>query len=750
MDKQKSFPYPTPFEVVRYILLCLDLKYSDKFLDEATRYRAFDPRKLEQIITDKVSVVTRDTMGPKASKLLTNWLRGLLKNYMNFAANVQADALSRNEMLTILVKGLFAPSANQFLKDICKEMSGPDALVLLDAKQAVPAVLAWLEENEGGWKPYVRNAAKNNKEYADRIYAWKRGTDLPSSHSIERLQNKSYGPWPEQIDWPRVRILLFVARALDRMKIDVQKLMLEESSNFAISNFDMRLSVNALQLGFWEEIPHVLEPLSRLQFGLMRTKSKVNPQAYQQDFTYLRSALTEAGKLSHLSYWLDWQEARWQVFSGDLTKANELYKKAFTDALFRAGDEQHNLIYEALVVAASQCSPDKVFLKQLKWSLINFGYDIPAVTSASPSNKVSDTVEDWEMSLWRSDLIKMFPEEGLFPGVTLDLKGLPKAKIGPLVIDSALKIKPNYRSLNKKIDIGDTWTKQMPQLVWFAMAGQDDICEELIAKGAKVNVASDAGDTPLLIALLKIDPTEFTSIQPTDDRLFKLFSIQPGCEDIINQRTQKLRLLPIIQSVKSGRIDVVTKILELGADPNGRGETDEQTALNVCLKLISILKHPSKQRENFDSMPLTPEVLDAVRRYSQGCSGLSLSDQKKAIENNRQDPSLMKKQSANVDAYYERVQKHLDLNVMRSIACILIDSGADVNAKFVSPIKDYTSLMLAAEIDESDLFERMVVKGGNPTQSYVDPKTGQAKSCFEIAEHFGSSQVLRLLEITKP
>jgi hypothetical protein len=223
MDKQKSFPYPTPFEVVRYILRCLDLKYNDKFLDEATRDRAFDPRNLEQIITDKVFVVARDTMGPQASELLTTWLRGLLKNYMSFAANVKADGLSRNEMLKILVNGLFGQSANQFLKDICKEISGPDALVLLDAKQAVPAILVWLELNEGGWKSYVRKADKKNKQHADRIYAWKRGQDLPSSHSIERLQDKSYGPWPEQIDWPRVKTLLFVARALDRMKIDVQE-----------------------------------------------------------------------------------------------------------------------------------------------------------------------------------------------------------------------------------------------------------------------------------------------------------------------------------------------------------------------------------------------------------------------------------------------------------------------------------------------------------------------------------------------
>jgi hypothetical protein len=527
-------------------------------------------------------------------------------------------------------------------------------------------------------------------------------------------------------------------------------LMLEESSNFAISNFDMRSSVITLQLRFFDDIPRAHEPLGRLQFGLMSTKTKENPRAYQQEFSKVRSTLAEARKLPHLSYWLDWQEARWQVFSGNLIKAKELYKKAFTDALFRAGDEQEELINEALVVAASQCSPDKVFLKQLKWSLINFGYDIPSVTSERPSNKTTDTVEDWEVSRWRSHLIIMFPAEGMFPGVTLDHKGLPEAKMGPLVIDDALTLEPNYRSPNKKINVGDTRKKQMPQLVWFAMEGQDDICEELIAKGAKVNVASEAGDTPLLIALLEIDPTDINPIQSMDDRLFKLFSIQPGCEDIINQRTQKFRLLPIIQSVKSGRIDVVTKILELGADPNGRGETDEQTALNVCLKLISILKRPSKQRENFDSMPLTPEVLDAVRRYSQGDSGFSLSDQKKAIEMCRKDPFFIKCQRQIEDVYHQRVQKYLDLNVMRTIACILIASGADVNAKFASPIKGYTSLMLAAEIDELDLFQRMLVKGGNPNQSYVHPKTSQIISCFEIAERFGSLQVLRLLENIKP
>ncbi len=84
-----------------------------------------------------------------------------------------------------------------------------------------------------------------------------------------------------------------------------------------------------------------------------------------------RSTLIALGEYKNSSFFIDWMDARWHIFSGDLAGANELYKQSVKTAIYRAGDQLQVIIKEALVVAASikksdKASPDKAFLKQLK------------------------------------------------------------------------------------------------------------------------------------------------------------------------------------------------------------------------------------------------------------------------------------------------------------------------------------------------------------------------------------------------
>ena len=199
-----------------------------------------------------------------------------------------------------------------------------------------------------------------------------------------------------------------------------------------------------------------------------------------------------------MKYWLDWHEARWHVFSGNLEQANGLYKKAFEDSLFRAGINQREIINESLVVAARLDKPDKIFLKHLKWMLINLQYDIPSVSRDKSSNTFNDSVENWEIDLWRSSFISTFPKAGWFKNTSYNLAA---DRIGPLIYTSIEQIKPDFRYPNRKIKIGDTWEKSMPQLIWFLIAENFEVVEKLIKKGANVNVTSDAGDTPILMLL---------------------------------------------------------------------------------------------------------------------------------------------------------------------------------------------------------------------------------------------------------
>ena len=87
----------------------------------------------------------------------------------------------------------------------------------------------------------------------------------------------------------------------------------------------------------------------------------------------------------------------------------------------------------------------------------------------------------------------------------------------------------------------------------------------------------------------------------------------------------------------------------------------------------------------------------------------------------------------------------MSIGDMREITKILIKSGADVNAEHVSPLKGYTPLMLAVEVDERELFELMLIHGGDLKKTYNDPDTEKKVSVYEIAHSFESVGVLQVL-----
>jgi hypothetical protein len=235
-----------------------------------------------------------------------------------------------------------------------------------------------------------------------------------------------------------------------------------------------------------------------------------------------------------------------------------------------------------------------------------------------------------------------------------------------------------------------------------------------------------------------------------NDELFELISKEKHTKETINTRTQKKRLLPIISAVETGQPNIVEKILGMGADPNGRGLSDEQTALNLCLKHIGKIKDPDKSWKHQDAMPETPEVLDSLRRHSSGLSGFTLEHQMKYLKSLKDDlvfnecKKIVKKQMT------ERMLEKMSIDSMRNIARQLIASGADVNAEHASPLKGYTPLMLAVELDERSIFETMLIHGGDIKKTYKDPRDSKNVSILEIAQNFGAVNVLQVLEDIAP
>ncbi|NQZ31712.1 MAG: ankyrin repeat domain-containing protein [Oceanospirillaceae bacterium] len=743
MMKQACFPFPTLFEVIRYVTRILDLKESNKNLDQRAFERVFDPEELNKAVTT-LSLLASKSIGADFSNIIIKHLSSSLDKYAKLIAITAADGVSRSSLMPHLLTTFIKDQIVLIVRDIHRLYGGPDPTMLFSFNsRAVATILNWIENNEKGWPLYLSALSKEQK---DRLSAWSRGDDIPSAQSIYLLQSSYQGPRPEAINWQRVRALLFLARAIDFSTRSNQLEEVVDDIRAALwgaeTSANLKDEIAKLQLSLQDNMQDLIPSIALLQHELMRTNVKKDPMMLMQHIKSVKNGLLNQDKNTTMKYWLDWHEARWHVFSGNLKQANQLYKKAFEDSLFRAGINQREIINESLAVAARLDKPDKVFLKHLKWMLINLQYDIPSVTRAKSSNVFNDSVENWEIDLWKSSFIHTFPKAGWFKNTRYNLAA---DRIGPLIDTSIEQIKPDYRHPNRKIKIGDTWEKSMPQLIWFLMVENFEVVEKLIKKGANVNVTSYAGDTPILIALesMNVISVPFKSL---DDRFFRLISSHEHSPEIINSRTQKTRLLPIISAIETGQLNIVEKVLSLGANPNSRGKTDEQTALSVCLKYIAQIKDPTRAKKNQESIAITPEALDSIRRYGAGLTGHTLEQQMNTLARTNNNQAFKHIRSTLIDIIVERAKSKMHLTTMRAIAKLLIEAGANVNAENVSPVKGYTPLMHAAEIDEIDLFKLMLKKGGDPVKSYIDIKTQRDVNCRDISTYFESTQVMHELQ----
>jgi ankyrin repeat protein len=739
-----DFPYPTPFEILRLLLGALDLtlsKPSKKRLDDLVRLRVYDPRELHDLIESEFSDKLEKRLGPYTAAIFTQVVTDFLTTHLDIASEVNADGVVRSQMLPILLKSYGKDYLVDFVTALFKTLGGPHPSTWFEKdSSAVATALDWLSENQSGWRSYLASVPKEQK---DRLLSWSRGIHRPSAQSIFLLDQAGDAAELSDSDWHSIKALLLTSRAIDWIKDHPLGHALIDAAQPRVWGADQAIFVDTevkeIQRAGQQRLGEHLQLIAKLQHGLMRSVEKHHPDSYRVDMTAARAATTQANLHTTTGYWLEWHEARWNVYAGNLEEAKQLYQSAHGDALFRSGEILKQIIEESLVVAASLPNPDRVFLRQLKWSLINFKYDIPSVTTSVASSRFSDNVEDWEITMWRNNFQRIFPQQGLFPGVHYDIP----TEIGPLFRPYFSKIEPDYRHPNKKLKIGDTWTRSMPQLVWFAIEDNFEVCEALINRGASVNVASEVGDTPILIALESLNV--LAGNRSLNDRTFNLFKQKPHSRDTINRRTQKKRLLPIISAVESGRPDVVETVLKLGADPNLRGLTDEQTALNICIKIIGALKNPDSFLKNQLAQPNTPQTLDSIRRQSHGLSGFTLDDQLRSLLSMNETPEFKAFRAQQIEALISDMLEHMEIDSMREIAQLLIAAGADVNAEHVSPLKGYTPFMLAAELDEADTFELMLSHRGDVTKTYLHPHTGREISLQDIARHFRSTKVANLL-----
>jgi ankyrin repeat protein len=231
-----------------------------------------------------------------------------------------------------------------------------------------------------------------------------------------------------------------------------------------------------------------------------------------------------------------------------------------------------------------------------------------------------------------------------------------------------------------------------------------------------------------------------------DDSFFHLIASAKNIKSSVNLQTDKRKITPIIQAVQSGRPDIVKKIIDLGADVNFRGETDNQTALNVCIKLMGIIKRPKEWLEIQLKHPVNDELLDSLRRHSNGILGADLESQKRFIEH----PEYESSNRSSSEEIVSNLLRNSNLYDFRAILKLLLEAGANPNATMASPVKGYTPTMLAVELDFSDELSILLTYGADLDKTFCAPVTEYMGNSWELAEHYKSRSVLKLMEDIRP
>jgi hypothetical protein len=738
MNQRKNInnlpPYPRLGEIYRILALAIDTKSKHKDVDRLAREGDYDWSLLPTLSEVLILTPLRKHSDLKFVDLIAQCVNDFHKSYINLVSTVQLDSLSRENALPLLICNYFALHGLRFISGVKQELGGPDLLRLLDPEQRpIAVVLEWLDQNEQ--QPLIMTAfpETTGSDRSDRgkVNKWSKGGDLPDMGSINLFADKL----AEKVDAKKVldlRCWLVIARALafleGKSPIPFRATMLRHLRT-GRPDIDIRHLLSKAVIEAGEKYSALTMPALTLYEDLKRTTSKqlgnqAKTKASLEQFELLTKVHEPEGKTK---FHVEWMNGRWRMLSGLYEGALPYYVRAAELANYRAGEQQKQIIEEALVLAAHL--NNKPFLKQLKHRAIVFGL------FSEPSGK--EVVEGWEIDHLHQKFHQVFPTQGRF------LEAMPEiADCGhlPFLVfnnEEMARLKPDLRNLDRVTSIHfiDGQVRRWPQLRLFASLGRYEEVAILLERGASVDRLDDAGGSALLCALQHATDTGSRQV------LDQLLQYQHA-KSTLDSVTNKKQLTPLFCAIDFGEPDVVEKLLEMGASPDLRANIVDETPLYHTLSLLGFLKRPLMCYNYLhQSILKSPDLLtrEVLRRYNLNLAG-SYGDNQ-ILRNMMDDPKNFELVNKCICAMVEvKIGRHSIPKLLKIIE-LLLKHKANPNAQHNNPAAPgRTPLMLAAENDSAHAFDLMMAYGGDPYR--CDSK---GMDCRKIAMDFRSGEVVRYL-----
>ncbi|WP_271270614.1 hypothetical protein [Aliamphritea hakodatensis] len=734
-------PYLTQGEILRVLSVALGTKNNNPDVDQLARRGDFDCELRSKLLNDLFYLPLVEHGLESFAFFFTKSLDHILNEYVRLVNTVSLDAMDRKESMPVLIEHFFCRFFSGLLLRFHKDFGGPGPRSYLEDidNNYLGVACRWLELNVDSFPVFLKS---NDKKWQDQYRKWKKGQEIPKFESLLLFLSD----FPESPDKQTILIHLIASRFIHFYGNKFTAYDLKAYVNQAIKNvgkYDVGRALSMANHNAAEKFAPLRQAIIPA-FELLSLKSEKDSTIQQKakkelDLFEVRiGQMDPSGRTRHFYEWL---QARWLLFSGEYQKALKQYEVAFQYSIYRTSNVQE-ILKEALALAAKE--RDKALMKRLKNQAAAFGfYNLPeAIESTSnPKKKTKiDVVEDWEIEQWDMAFARLFPAKSCFPGCFDEKKHSVNLPFVHHVEKKHFEREPDLDNPNRRRDVGIKIggnKRRYSELIWHTDNNHPEHVESLLDAGAKVDLLSDTSDSALLLAILEI-------VNSGDRRCYDLLKSQKHSQQTMNACTDKEKRTILLAALETGQPDIVSTVLDMGAEVDLRGKTDNTTALNQCLKYLGTLKSPLKTFLNQMSLSIDdPVFIDSVRRLSAGFLGLSDAEVRNRLHSQKYDPRMQEVLSALTEAFVENKVEKFEKDKLYEICNLLLDRGADPNAVHTSPIKGYTPLMLAVENDDAELVKKMLSLGGDPYKVYFHGP--EPVDCWKIAQEFRANRSLDVL-----
>lgn len=725
-------PYPKLGEIYRQIALALDTKAKNRDVDRLAREGEFDWSVLSTLAEELLTAPLRKFAGPVFATFIERHLQHIHKEYVELVLTVALDSLNRDEALPLLIEHFFAIHGANLLKQMAGKFDGPDINTLLDPKyHPVLVVLRWIGNGDVPQllKAVYPNTTDADKTQRDTVARWATGQQLPDLQSIKRFTDSLKMSRAAQVE--NARVWLLIARALAFLETE-SPIPLRSVMQMHIDDHSPIVDVGAI-LGIKvhqesEKLSALKMPVLLLYEELKRTTPKTlgDQVKTKQDLMHVGELLLKHDPAGRTRFHYEWLLGRWHALSGDLLGSLPHYERAFTLADYRDGPNQKRIIEECLGIAGQVGS--RVLIKRLKNKAIAFGLF---------QNPTEHVLESWETEQFRQQFHQTFPVRGRFPEAGSDAIDDPQLPFLHFDLEEMAAKKVDLRSPDRiyKVKSSDGQIRRWSQLYFFASIGRTDAVAQLLDAGANVDHLDDSGGSALLCA---IQLAENSGQRDSLDILLE----RKHATTTLNQATAKKRFTPLLCAVEFGEPDVVEKLLQMGASPDRRGLVSEQTPLYLCVENLGVLLSPQKCfKTMLDRLSEDPHLVqqEIRRRYNVTLAGVFGDGFD--IRSNLQNPDMRALFNKLVADVVRGKMKNFRSDQLIRIMTHLLDHGANPNDPHKYPASGRTPLMLASENDSAEAFDLLLKRGGDPLL-----RDANGKSCIQIAQGFGSQNVLHYMQ----